>query len=157
MAESIADRILRLRNSKGWSRPELARQMAKAAGLPADQAFTGEAVRRWEENISKPSRDTRAALAKLFDKSESYIEFGSQPQQAGTVREPATAPYGVSEEALEIARAFDQLHPQAQEFIRRGFALGKGGVRTRRSMQHDVRVRESAPTHQASGQKKSAR
>jgi transcriptional regulator with XRE-family HTH domain len=34
------------------------------------------------------------------------------------VREPAPPPYTVSSEALEIARAFDQLQPQAKEFIR---------------------------------------
>jgi transcriptional regulator with XRE-family HTH domain len=114
MAESIGDRILRLRNSKGWSRPELGREMAKAEGRKKD--YSGEAVRRWEENLSRPGVEARAALAKLFDRTESYIEFGDQPQRPNVAGEPA-AEYlaGVTGEALEIARV---LGPPVSQYAR---------------------------------------
>lgn len=61
-------------------------------------------------------------LAKLFGVAPAEIreDLGDLPyskasaSQANVVREPE----GVSEEAMEIARAFDQLQPQAREYIR---------------------------------------
>jgi transcriptional regulator with XRE-family HTH domain len=116
MAETIGRRILRLRNSKAWSRPELGRQLANATGKK--KPYSGEAVRRWEENIDQPGREARAAIAKLFERSESYIEFGDQPQATRANEARQTAAQYVSDEALAIARAFDQMQPQSREFIR---------------------------------------
>lgn len=81
--ESVGDRIERLRTAKGWSRPELGRQMSKAIGKK--QAFSGEVIRLYESDKNKPGKDARRALAAVFGKSESYIEFGSTGDAPGSV------------------------------------------------------------------------
>jgi transcriptional regulator with XRE-family HTH domain len=104
--ETIGQRITRLRNAKGWSRAELGRRMAKAVGR--DKPFAGESVRRYEEGIDKPRRDGRLALAKVFDRSEQYIEFGESARQEA--REPSPT-YGVdvAPEVERLIRAFSWL------------------------------------------------
>lgn len=72
--ETIGQRITRLRNSKGWSRPQLGKEMAKA--IDREKAFSGEVIRLYEEGINAPGADARAALAKVFERPESYIQFG---------------------------------------------------------------------------------
>jgi transcriptional regulator with XRE-family HTH domain len=117
--ETIGKRIVRLRTAKGWTRPELGRQMAKA--VSKKKPFSGELIRLYETDTNRPSPDARRALAKVFDRTEQYIEFGDAPQSESKVKQ-AAAEYrvsvGVSEEALEIARAFDQMQPQARAYIR---------------------------------------
>lgn len=88
--ETIGKRIERLRGSKSWSRPELGRQMAKAVGRP--KPFSGESIRRYEECIDEPGNAARAALAKVFGKSEQYIEFGessaTSPKKHSSIDSP---------------------------------------------------------------------
>lgn len=118
--ETIGQRIERLRPAKGWKRPQLGREMAVAIGRK--KPFTGELIRLYEIGKNRPKLDARRALAKVFGRDESYIEFGPR-----TVREisdpPAREPgaaytSGLSEEAIEVARAFDRLEPQGRDFIR---------------------------------------
>jgi hypothetical protein len=93
--------------------------MAKA--VSKKKPFSGELIRLYETDTNRPSPDARRALAKVFDRTEQYIEFGDAPQSESKVKQ-AAAEYrvsvGVSEEALEIARAFDQMQPQARAYIR---------------------------------------
>jgi hypothetical protein len=118
--------------------------MADAEGRK--NAYSGEAVRRWEENLSRPGVGARAALAKLFDRTESYIEFGDQPQRSNAAREPA-AEYlaGITGEALEIARAWDRLSAICKDHVRRQIELLRTSSATgqdlrRRAAQHDVEI-----------------
>jgi transcriptional regulator with XRE-family HTH domain len=71
--ESMGDRINRLRKAKEWSYRRLAKEMGDAIGT----TFSGEAVRRYEIGKNSPGKDARRALAKVFGKTETYIEFGS--------------------------------------------------------------------------------
>lgn len=73
--ESVGDRIERLRTAKGWSRPELGRQMSKAIGKKT--AFSGEVIRLYEGDKNEPGKAALRALAAAFGKSEPYILFGS--------------------------------------------------------------------------------
>jgi transcriptional regulator with XRE-family HTH domain len=43
---------------------------------------------------------------------------GARVPEPAAAQEPPAASYGLSDEAMEIARAFEQLQPQAREFIR---------------------------------------
>lgn len=88
--ESIGGRIARLRGLKGWSRPELGRQMAKAIGRA--KPYTGEQVRLYEIDKNKPPPEARRALALVFGKNEPYIEFGDTSQKQ-RVAEPGGADY----------------------------------------------------------------
>lgn len=72
--ESIGDRIARLRGPKGWSRAQLGREMAKAITRP--KPFTGEVVRLYETGKNDPGADAIKALALVFKRPESYIQFG---------------------------------------------------------------------------------
>lgn len=78
--ETIGERIKRLRIAKGWSRPELGRQMAAKVGRK--KAFAGELIRLYEEDTNRPSVEARLALAKVFERNEVYIEFGVSAEQA---------------------------------------------------------------------------
>lgn len=51
--------------------------MAKA--INKKNAFSGELIRLYEEDINRPSPETRGALAKVFERSEVYMEFGITP------------------------------------------------------------------------------
>jgi transcriptional regulator with XRE-family HTH domain len=73
MEETIGERIERLRTAKGWSRPQLGKEMGRAIGR---EPFSGELIRLYETGANEPGNDARAALAKVFDKTEAYIEFG---------------------------------------------------------------------------------
>ena len=77
--ESIGGRINRLRVAKGWSLAELGRRMAKA--IHREAPFTGETIRQYEAGQNDPGKAARTALAVVFDKSESYIEFGKDDGQ----------------------------------------------------------------------------
>lgn len=55
------------------SRPELGRRMGQAINR---EPYSGEAIRRYEEGLDEPGNDARRALAAVFEKTESYIEFG---------------------------------------------------------------------------------
>lgn len=48
--------------------------MAKAIGR--NEPFSGEVIRLYEAEINSPGADARAALAKVFARSEAYIQFG---------------------------------------------------------------------------------
>lgn len=74
LMESMGDRIRRLRESKDWSYRRLGREMGAAIGAGE---FSGEAVRRYEIGKNRPGKDARRALAKVFGKTEQYIEWGA--------------------------------------------------------------------------------
>lgn len=91
--ETVGKRIARLRNSKGWTRPELGRQMGTALSR---KAFSGEMVRLYEEGTNRPGKEARRALAQVFDRPESYIEFGD-PTHA---KQPKSASKAAPDEAV---------------------------------------------------------
>lgn len=90
-----------------------------AAAIGRQDPFTGETVRLYEEDANRPSVEARAALAKVFERSEIYIEFGVMPE----VREPSAT---YSAEALEVARGFDLLNPDCKDHVRRQVELLRG-------------------------------
>lgn len=53
-----------------------------AAAVGREKPFTGELIRLYEEDINQPGTEARSALAKVFARSESYIEFGETRRQA---------------------------------------------------------------------------
>lgn len=79
-----------------------------AQSLKRDKPFTGEVIRLYEENTNRPGKDARRALAMVFDRTETYIEFGDTVQQKLEAREPAAA-YGDSPEVARLIRAFSWL------------------------------------------------
>lgn len=139
--ETFGQRIARLRNSKGWKRPELGRQMQKAVGRK--EPFTGEAVRLYELDKTRPGDDARKALALVFNVSEQYIEFGKHD-----VAQQSAAEYRVSELALDVARRFDQLSPTCQEHVSHQIDLLKAtlanGRDHDRAAQHDMVIKGGA-------------
>lgn len=137
--ETIGQRITRLRNAKGWSRPELGRQMAEA--IKREKPFSGELIRLYEEDMNKPGDDARLALAKVFERPEVYVEFGAMPSDT-RLEQPAAA-YNVSKEALEVAKGFDQLSPDCQEHVMRQVELLRmaDASNGRRAAQHDVEIK----------------
>lgn len=140
VVETIGARIRRLREAKGWSRPELGRQM-KAIGL----GVSGEMVRLYEEDKNRPGVDARKALAAVFNLSEAYIEFGKQD----VARQSAAEYRTVSEWALDVARRFDDLSPDCQEHVSHQIDLLKtaaaanGGARDR-AAKHDLVIKAGA-------------
>ena len=80
--------------------------------------YTGEQIRRYETDVDRPPPDARRALARVFSKSEAFMEFGEAHERAHAAQQTSASYSGISDEALEIARAFDHLQPQAREFIR---------------------------------------
>jgi transcriptional regulator with XRE-family HTH domain len=87
--ETIGQRILRLRKGKGWKRPELGRRMAVALGRA--KPFAGETIRQYELGNTDPGKDARRALARVFDRAETYIEFGDPGQAATKAQQPTAA------------------------------------------------------------------
>lgn len=139
--ETIAERIKRLREAKGWSRPELGRQMAIAIGR--EKPYSGELVRLYEEGENLPRNEARKALAGAFKLSEAYIEFGRQD----VAQQPAAEYRSVSQRALDVARRFDQLSPACQEHVSNQIdllkvALGNGD--RQRAADHDVVIKGGA-------------
>ena len=112
MGESIGERIARLRDAKGWSRPRLGKEMAQAIGRAT--AYTGEQVRRYEIGKDKPPPDARRALAAVFDKDEQYIEFGeaSKRQAPPGIHPEAVARDGREEILLHLYRGLFSLQQE---------------------------------------------
>lgn len=141
--ETIGQRIKRLRAPTGWSRAELGRRMAKA--IDRGKPFSGELIRLYEKDINAPGVDARRALAKVFDRSEVYIQFGITTEVPTAQRvEQTTASYGLSDHALEIARAWDQLSAICQDHVRRQIELLRGAddrSGRRRAVRQDVQIR----------------
>lgn len=81
----------------------------RAAGLSDGQ------ITNWKERgIPRAQLDSVASLMGMT--TEQYlVAAGETPH---VMRQPAGTYAALSEEALEIARAFDQMQPQAREYIR---------------------------------------
>jgi transcriptional regulator with XRE-family HTH domain len=126
MAESIGERIQRLRTAEGWSLTELGERMGKAInrrnpdGSP--RPFSGEALRLYEADENEPGKDALKALALVFQKSEPYIQFGMSGNRGY-----------LSDEALEFARMYDGLDRRWREYLREQvhvlLAANKAGYR----------------------------
>lgn len=145
--ETMGGRIARLRTAKGWSRPELGRQMA--AALKRDKPFSGEAVRLYEEDKNDPGREARRALALVFGRSESFIEFGDSPSIPATqARQPEGEYRSVSQRALDVARRFDLLSPECQEHVSSQIDLLAKSVADyesrARAAEHDIVIKGNA-------------
>lgn len=69
-----------------------------AKSLSRLKPFSGEVVRLYEEGKNEPGKDARRALAAVFEKSESYIEFGDATQ--GRRTEQTAADYDVEAQAI---------------------------------------------------------
>jgi hypothetical protein len=116
--------------------------MAKAIGR--EEPFSGEAIRLYEKDANEPGSDATRALALVFERPESFIQFGVMPAAAATAREPA-AKYDLSDEALEVARGFDQLNAECREHVFRQVQLlrganpGNGG--RRKAAEQDVEIK----------------
>lgn len=65
-----------------------------ATAIARGEPFSGELIRLYEEDENRPSLDARAALGKVFERSEIYIEFGVM------VDAPAEAEFTIHERAL---------------------------------------------------------
>lgn len=82
----------------------------RAAGLSDGQ------ITNWNKRgIPRAQLDRIAPLMGMT--TEQYLVAAGEAQP-NAVRQPAASYAGISDEALAIARAFDQLQPQAREFIR---------------------------------------
>lgn len=86
---TIGARIARLRTAKGWSLSRLGEEMASRIGRA--KPFSGELLRLYEADKHRPGKAARKALALVFDRSETYIEFGDQ--KAATTPTEAEAFY----------------------------------------------------------------
>ncbi len=150
--ETIGRRIAALRNLKGWSRPELGSRMAAAVGR--EKPFSGEVIRLSEEDLNAPGVDARRALAKVFDRSEIYIQFGATAVSNTPQHEVSTA-------ALEIARAFDQLSTVCQDHVRAQIELLSGTAANtdgrRRAAKHDTRIRDGRIENETTVRKRTIR
>lgn len=116
--------------------------MATAIGRP--EAFTGELIRLYENGKNRPAVEARTALARVFGRSEAYIEFGVD--QGASVARQEPAQYDVSSRALDVARRFDQLSAACQDHVSHQIDL-LGGANARghgqaRAAQHDVVIRD---------------
>lgn len=95
------------------SQAELARRMGVST----------QAVQHWESDgpdQTTPRRAKRAKLAKVLCVTEDWLEFGSgkmagESTGAYTTTQPGTRP---SDDAIEVALAFDRLSSAEQEFYR---------------------------------------
>lgn len=116
--ETIGKRIERLRNAKGWSRPELGRQMATAIGKP--KPFSGEMIRLYEQGENRPGVEARTALAKVFGKTDAYIEFGitPNPAPANALREPGVRYDALPEEERQLLERYRRSPPRWQLSMR---------------------------------------
>jgi hypothetical protein len=78
--------------------------------------YTDGRITNWK-NRGIPRAEVGAVAQLMGVRYEDYLEAAGE-KKPNEVQEPAAAVYGVSAEALAIARAFDELQPQAREFIR---------------------------------------
>ena len=70
-------------------------------------AFSGEAIRRYELGLDRPGADALSALAKIFDKTEAYIEYGSNHVRKGTGEdEKESEPETNEEKLVAVVRAW---------------------------------------------------
>lgn len=87
--------------------------MATATDRP--KPFSGESIRRYEEGIDEPGNAARAALAKVFGKSEQYIEFGDSSQKAKQPEAKYNGQHGMdSPDVVRLVKAFAWLMPEEQ-------------------------------------------
>jgi hypothetical protein len=77
--------------------------------------YTDGRITNWK-NRGIPRAEVGAVAQLMGVRYEDYLEAAGE-KNVNQVQE-VRAGYGVSDEALEIARAFDQLQPQAKEYIR---------------------------------------
>ncbi|MFC8080900.1 helix-turn-helix domain-containing protein [Streptomyces sp. NPDC057307] len=77
--ESVAHMIKRLRQSKKWTQPKLAREMCRAAGVP-EGSLTAQDIYRYEKGKRTP-RDWLPALAIALDVPISEFEAALAPQE----------------------------------------------------------------------------
>lgn len=83
--ETIGSRIKNFRVRNDWSRPELGRRMGRAVGR--EDAFSGEAVRRYETGLDRPGEDAVRALSILMERDEAYIMYGTAQTARGSQSE----------------------------------------------------------------------
>lgn len=86
-----------------------------AAAIDRKKPFTGELIRLYELDENRPPPDARRALAKVFDKTESYIEFGDSKQEA---REPAPSyAAGLAPDVDRLIRAYTWLMDEERDAL----------------------------------------
>lgn len=128
-----------------------------AAAIGREDAFSGELIRLYEEGTNRPSVEARAALAKVFDRSEIYMEFGTD-QTALAVRQ-VQPEYKLSARAMDVAKRFDQLSADCQDHVSSQIDLLAGARANRaeraRAAQHDVVIKDGR--RESSDKKKSRR
>jgi transcriptional regulator with XRE-family HTH domain len=103
------------------------------------------AVTQWINGDTKVLKAaTLLAAAKALSVDHEWLATG-KGVPAGNRAEQPRAAYGLSDEALEVARVFDQLTPECQEHVSRQVQLlrganpGNGG--RRKAAEHDVRIK----------------
>lgn len=77
------------------SQVNLGKAMAQAIGR--SDPYSAEAVRRYEKELDSPGKEARRALAKVFGKTEQYIEFGQSseaPENADPLLQQLLRLYG---------------------------------------------------------------
>lgn len=106
---TFATRVKKAREHAKLSQAELARRL----GLKP------QAIQYLEEpkNNARGSKHT-AAIARECGVDPNWLGRGEGTMLVAAQARQPEARYGVSPEALEVARAFDQLQPQARAFIR---------------------------------------
>lgn len=110
MVDTIGKRIQALMNDRKWKRPQL-RSALKEAGL----LLSVEMLRLYVNDKSRPGPEVRRYLAKVFNTTESYIEFGTEgkPEQLPFV--PASKK---PHPEARLLAAFNRLLPdQQQRFV----------------------------------------
>lgn len=99
---NLGDRIRKARENAGLTQTEL----AEAVGVRY------QSVQQWEANATAPTRARMAKLAAALGVSVSYIEFGV----SAVAEEPRA--HSMTDEAREIAVAWDALHPAKRKLYR---------------------------------------
>lgn len=88
-----------------------------AQALKRDEPFTGEVIRLYETDKNRPGKDARLALALVFERTESFIEFGElSPTSSAQVREP-DAQYATGKKVDRLIKAFTWLTDDEQETL----------------------------------------
>lgn len=133
---TLGERIKQVRLKAGITKSGL----ASAAGV------SPSAVTQWENGDTKTLKSASVlAAAKALKVNYEWLATGKGEPVGRTGQ--ANFGHNVSDEALEIARRFDELSAICQDHVRRQIELLRGAEANRvrrRSVQHDVEIKQDA-------------
>lgn len=118
-----------------------------------EAGYTDGRLTNWKKR-GIPRAEVAAIAAPMGLSYEQYLMKAGEPV---ALREPSAEYRGVSDEALEVARGYDQLSADCQEHVRRQIELLRGADDSsgrRRAVQHDVEINRGKIRPGASSKKK---